>query len=119
MRSPFSEQEYPNKLAEMKKWSGAEGIDTALKQHKLDMLIAPTNQPGWKIDNITGDHFVGSAAGPAARAGYPHITVPMGFVSGMPVGLSFFAGAMDEPKLIEAAYSFEQASQARRAPQLD
>lgn len=94
------------------------GIDATLKQHNLDILIAPTTDPAWKIDMINGDYFPGSATSPAAIAGYPHITVPMGFVLHLPVGMSFFSTANSEPVLIEAAYHFEQITQARRAPQL-
>jgi len=94
------------------------GIDATLKQRNLDMLIAPTTDPAWKIDMINGDYFPGSATSPAAIAGYPHITVPMGFVLHLPVGMSFFSTANSEPVLIEAAYHFEQLTQARRAPQL-
>ena len=94
------------------------GIDAALKQHNLDILIAPTTQPAWKIDRVNGDYFSGSASSPAAIAGYPHISVPMGFVLHLPVGISFFSTANSEPILIEAAYHFEQITQARRAPSL-
>ncbi len=118
LKPSLSEQEYVEKQAQLKKMSGPDGIDAALKQHDLDMLIAPSNQGAWKIDHLTGDHFLGAASGPAAISGYPHITVPMGYVQGMPVGLSFFGTKLSEPVLIEAAYHFEQISKARKAPSL-
>jgi len=107
---------YEKAKADAKRKAGAEGIDAVLNEHQLDLLIAPTVSPAWKIDLINGDHFTGSASGAAAVAGYPHITVPMGFVQHMPVGLSFFGTARSEAVLIEAAHAFEQMAQARRAP---
>ena len=109
---------YNNALKRAKRLSGKEGIDATLKKHQLDLLIAPTNQPAWKIDHINGDHYLGAASSPAAVSGYPHITVPMGLVSGLPVGISFFSGYLKEGILIEAAYAYEQASQARIPPVL-
>jgi len=113
------DKKYPQSLADAKRLAGKEGIDATLKKHRLDLLIAPTTGPAWSIDLINGDHYLGSASSPAAVAGYPHITVPMGYVHGLPVGLSFFAGNLSEPVLIEAAYGFEQASTARRPVQLE
>ncbi|WP_088331413.1 amidase [Lacimicrobium sp. SS2-24] len=115
--------EYLEALRRAKRLAGKEGIDAVMQKHNLDMLIAPTVGPAWKIDHINGDHYMGSASSAAAVAGYPHITVPMGFieVSGsapLPVGLSFFGSANSEPRLIEAAYSYEQASRHRRPPKL-
>mmetsp|Transcript_2884 Transcript_2884/g.4145 ORF Transcript_2884/g.4145 Transcript_2884/m.4145 type:complete len:507 (+) Transcript_2884:101-1621(+) len=94
------------------------GIDLAMKQHKLDALIAPTEgTPAFCIDPLVGDNFVpfGSSC-PPATAGYPHITVPAGQIHGLPVGLSFFALAFEEPKIIAYAYSYEQATKHRRTP---
>ena len=70
------------------------------------------------IDLINGDHFGGGSSSPAARAGYPNITVPAGYVFGLPVGMSIFGGAYKEPELIAIAYAFEQASKVRVAPTL-
>jgi len=89
-----------------------------MAKYQVDMLIAPTTAPAWKIDHIDGDHYLGSASSAAATSGYPHITVPMGTVAGMPVGLSFFAGFLQEGRLIEAAYSYEQARGLRATPKL-
>jgi len=94
------------------------GIDTLLEKHQLDALVAPTGSPAWKTDLIDGDHFLGSSSSYPARAGYPNITVPMGMVHGLPVGISFFASGLAEPTLIEIAYAYEQATKHRVAPKL-
>jgi Asp-tRNA(Asn)/Glu-tRNA(Gln) amidotransferase A subunit family amidase len=93
-------------------------IDGLLAEHDLDALIAPTGSPAWKTDRVNGDHFLGSSSSYPARAGYPNVTVPMGRVHGLPVGLSVFGTALAEPTLIEIAYGYEQATQHRRAPKL-
>ncbi len=113
-----NEPNYQKNLSEMMAMVREQGIDATMKKHDLDILIAPTSGPAWKIDPINGDHFQGSATSPAAISGYPHITVPMGYVLHLPVGISFFAGKNSEPTLIEAAYHFEQATKVRRAPHL-
>ena len=115
----MTDQAYIDALARAKRKAGKEGIDATLAKYEVDLLIAPTTAPAWKIDHIDGDHFLGSAIGAAAVAGYPHITVPMGDVSGMPVNISFFGAAKSEGILIEAAYSFEQITQARITPRLN
>ncbi len=117
-KGDLDSEAYQTALAEAKRLAGLEGIDATLANCEVDLLIAPTGAPAWKIDHVNGDNFLGSASGPAAVAGYPHITVPMGFVSGLPVGLSFFAGFNQEGLLIEAAYSYEQATRHRRPPVL-
>jgi amidase len=116
-KGPLTEETYLNALATSKRLAGAEGIDKALAAQQLDAIVAPTTGPAWLIDLVNGDHYGGSCTTPAAVAGYPHITVPAGFVFGLPIGLSFFAGAWSEPALLCLAYAFEQATQARRAPQ--
>ncbi len=115
-KGPLTEEVYLNALAASKRLAGAEGIDKALTAQQLDAIVAPTTGPAWPIDLVNGDHYGGSCTTPAAVAGYPHITVPAGFVFGLPVGLSFFAGVWSEPTLLRLAYAFEQATQARRAP---
>ncbi len=92
------------------------GIDRIMRENQLDAIIAPTGGPAWVTDLINGDHFGGGSSSPAARAGYPNITVPAGFVHGLPIGLSFFGGAFTEPTLLKIAYAFEQASLHRKAP---
>ncbi|MEJ2288064.1 MAG: amidase [Deinococcales bacterium] len=93
-----------------------EGIDRALREHRLDALVAPTKPPAWTIDPVDGDKRLGGCATPAAMAGYPHVTVPAGAVHGLPIGLSFFAGAYAEPRLIGLAHAFERAVPARVRP---
>ncbi len=117
-KQPLTDKAYIAHQQTAKRLSGKEGIDATLKKYQLDLLIAPTAQPAWKIDKINGDHYMGSASSAAATSGYPHITVPMGMVHGLPVGLSFFAGFLEEGKLIEAAFGYEQASLQRVKPEL-
>lgn len=112
-RTAADEEAYRSARDNARKLAGEQGIDALLATHNLDMLIAPTTAPAWKIDHINGDHYQGSASSGPAVAGYPHISVPMGRVGHLPVGLSFFAGAGSEATLIEAAYAFEQLTQAR------
>lgn len=95
-----------------------EGIDRPMATHRLDALIAPTTVLPWKIDPITGDHGDGGTATPAAVAGYPHITVPVGRARGLPVGLSLFAGAFDEVRLLSLAFAVECLYPASAAPSL-
>ncbi|MGM0525683.1 MAG: amidase [Pseudomonadota bacterium] len=122
-KSEADEADYKKAFADSKRLAGKEGIDAMLGEHELDLLIAPTTSPAWKIDRVNGDNYSGSASSPAAVAGYPHITVPMGYVQigeepALPVGMSFFGTAKSEPILIEAAFSYEQASKQRKPPQL-
>jgi amidase len=93
------------------------GIDAVMDKHKLDALVAPTGGPAWMTDLVNGDHATGSSTTPPAVAGYPHITVPAGFIFGLPVGLSFFGRAWSEPILLKFAYAFEQATRFRKPPQ--
>ena len=93
-----------------------EGLDAVLDQQKLDALVAPTGAPAWVIDVVSGDHFVGGNSTPAAVAGYPTVSVPMGFVFGLPVGLSFIGRAWSELALVRLAHAYEQATRHRRPP---
>ncbi|RZA20692.1 MAG: amidase [Lysobacteraceae bacterium] len=99
-----------------RKLAGPDGIDAALKKHDLDALVAPAMSPAWLTDPIDGDHFVGAGYGAAAVARYPSITVPMGDAHGLPLGIAFMGTAWSEPRLIELAYAYEQASKARKPP---
>jgi len=108
--------EYKKALEAMLKAARADGIDKLMDENKLDALMAPTGAPAWKTDLVDGDHFTGSSSSLAAIAGYPSITVPMGFVDDLPVGVSFFGRAWSEPLLLEIAYSYEQATKHRRPP---
>ena len=93
-------------------------IDLVLEENRLDALIAPTNGPAWLTDHVNGDNYVIHSSTYAAVSGFPNITVPAGFVSGLPIGMSFIGSAFSEKTLIEIAYSFEQATLARRPPDL-
>ena len=113
---PLTSKEYLDALAKCARLSRAEGIDAALQKHKLDAIIAPTDSPAWTTDWLNGDHFTNSASTPAAVAGYPHVTVPVGYVRGLPVGVSFIGAAWSEVKLIRYAYAYEQSTKLRKAP---
>ena len=95
-----------------------EGVDRALQENSLDALVAPTNGPAWLTDHVNGDNYTIHSSTYAATSGYPNITVPAGFVAGLPVGMSFIGPPYSEKTLIEIAYAFEQATLARRAPDL-
>ncbi len=116
-KGPLTEKEYVDALEANHRLSRKEGIDAIMDQHNLDALIAPTAGPAWLTDLVDGDHASGDASSAPAVAGYPHITVPMGFIFGLPVGLSFFGRAWSEPTLLKLAYTFEQATKARKSPQ--
>jgi amidase len=109
-------KEYLDALANNRKFSRAEGIDKALTENKLDALVAPAGGPAWLTDLIKGDAAGGGFTAGAAVAGYPHITVPAGFVSGLPCGISFVGTAWSEPVLFAIAYAYEQASNQRKSP---
>src|SRR6266705_1980458 len=107
---------YNDALAKDRLFGATEGIDQLLTQNNLHAIVAPTDNPAWPTDLINGDHFVIGTSGPAAIVGYPIINVPMGFVFGVPVGISFMGTAFSEPTLIELASGFEHVRQARRPP---
>jgi amidase len=109
-------KEYLDALANNQKLSRVEGIDKLLTENKLDALVAPTGGPAWLTDFIKGDASGGGFTQPAAVAGYPHVTVPAGFVQGLPCGISFVGTAWSEARLIALAYAYEQASHARKPP---
>ena len=116
-KGPLSSRTYLDAETRLNRMAKRDGIDATMTKLALDALIAPTDGPAWPIDYVDGDHFTGGCSTPAAVAGYPHITVPAGMVHGLPVGLSFFGSPRTEVKLIKYAYAFEQATNARRAPQ--
>ena len=107
---------YRHALATCRWLSRDEGIDAALREHRLDALAAPTAGAAWAIDMVNGDNRLGGSSTPAAVAGYAAITVPMGGLHGLPLGLSLFAGAWSEPRLIALAHAFEAVSQVRVTP---
>ena len=115
-KGDLTSEEYVEALAKMKEGSRKEGIDRVMNLHNLDAIIAPTGSPAWKTDLINGDSFQLGSSSPAARAGYPNITVPMGYVDELPVGISFFGRAWSEPVLLEIAYAYERGTKHRKSP---
>ena len=112
----LTSREYLDARAACLKGAREDGLDRAFDRHRLDAIIAPTGGVAWLIDPIAGDHFSGSFSGPAAVAGYPHLTVPAGFVRGLPTGLSFVGRPFSEWALLRMGHAFEQATRHRRAP---
>lgn len=116
-KGPLSEEKYLQALATNHRLSQAEGIDAALAKDNLDAIIEPSGGPAWLTDHVNGDHYTGGTSTPAAVAGYPSITVPAGYVRGLPVGMSFVGPAWSDARLIRYAFAFEQATKVRRPPE--
>ncbi|MFW9972305.1 MAG: amidase [Candidatus Odinarchaeota archaeon] len=115
-KGPLTSNEYIDALKNCHRLARDEGIEPLLKDYQLDAIAAPSGGTAWLIDYINGDHSTGGSSSPAAVAGYPNITVPAGYVYDLPVGISFFNGPFEEPKLLKIAYAFEQASKIRKPP---
>jgi amidase len=115
-KGPLTEPAYLQAKESARRLAGEAGLLATLDAARLDMIIAPSTSPAWIIDPVLGDHFLGAGYGMAAVAGTPSLTVPMGEVSGLPVGLTFMARAYAEADLLAWGYAFEQASRSRRAP---
>jgi amidase len=115
-KGPLTEKAYLDALEKNRQLARSEGIDATMEKFRLDAIVAPTGGPAWITDLVNGDHVAGGSSNAAAVAGYPNINVTAGFVSGLPVGISFFGRAWSEPTLIRIAYSFEQATKARQTP---
>ncbi len=115
-KGPLTSREYTDALEADLRLSRTEGIDAVMDKFNLDALVAPTDGPAWVTDFIDGDHYIGGSSTAAAVAGYPSVTVPAGFVFGLPVGVSFFGRAWSEPTLIRIAYAYEQATRNRKEP---
>ncbi len=115
-KGDLTDKAYLEALAKARRLSQAEGIDKVMNEHRLDAIIAPTGSPAWKTDHVNGDAYNLGSSSPAAIAGYPNVTVPMGFVDDLPVGISFFGRAWSEPVLIEIAYAYESGTQHRKPP---
>ena len=113
----LTDKTYLEALATSRRLAREEGVDATLKTHQLDAIIAPTGGPAWYTDWINGDHYGGASSSPAAVAGYPSITVPAGYVFGLPVGISFIGGPWQEPTLLRLAYAYEQTATPRQPPQ--
>ena len=115
-KGPLTDKEYKKALSKNLRLTRKEGIDALMAKHKLDAIMGPTAGPAWITDWVCGDRVDSGCASPPAVAGYPHITVPAGFKFGVPLGISFFSSAWNEPKLLRIAYAFEQLRKARRKP---
>ncbi|MEY2507202.1 MAG: amidase [Verrucomicrobiota bacterium] len=115
-KGPLTTKVYLDALAKNQRLAREQGIDAVAKKFKLDAFIAPSRTPAWLTDLVNGDSSSHSCSGLPAVAGYPHVTLPMGYVHGLPVGISFFGTAWSEPKLISLAYAFEQLTKFRRPP---
>ncbi|GAB4543363.1 MAG: amidase [Anaerolineales bacterium] len=117
-KGSLRDEAYRKALAKCRLLTRKNGIDAVMQKRKLDALVVPSGGPAWLIDLANGDaiNWDMESTSPAAVAGYPHITVPMGYVFGLPVGLSFFSRAWQEGTLIKLAYAFEQATQVRVPP---
>jgi amidase len=117
-KSSLSDKKYRDALAKNHLYARTKGLDATIRKHKLDAIIVPSSGPAWLIDLVNGDATNSDmeSTSPAAVAGYPHITVPAGYIFGLPVGLSFIGKAWQEATLIKFAYAFEQATQLRRMP---
>src|SRR5574342_321078 len=115
-KGPLSDDAYIEALAHCRRLSRTEGLDVVFAKEKLDAIVAPTGSPPWTTDLVNGDHFLGASSTPAAVSGYPSVSVPVGYVHGLPVGMSFIGTAWSEPTLIRLAYAYEQAARPRRAP---
>jgi amidase len=116
-KGPLTDKEYLAAIAANHSLSREHGIDGVMDKFHLDALVAPTGGPAWLTDLANGDHAVGGSSNAAAVAGYPNINVPAGFVFELPVGISFFGRAWNEPTLLKIAYGFEQLVKARKSPQ--
>jgi amidase len=118
-KAGLDDPKYLEARAKAKRLAGAEGIDRLLKDNKVDLLIAPTTGVAWKTDLVNGDQYSGpSASQLPAVAGYPHLTVPMGAIEGLPLGISFIGTAWDDERVLRAGHAFERVADARPAPQL-
>jgi amidase len=115
-KGPLTDAKYLEALRKNQQLAREQGIDAVMIKKKLDAIIAPTNGPAWVTDYLNGDHFAGSSSTAPAVAGYPNVSVPCGYVSGLPIGISFFGRAWSEPTLIKIAFAYEQATRYRRPP---
>ena len=117
-KGPLTDPAYLEARANCARMTREEGIDRVVAEHRLDAIVGPTGGPAWVTDLVNGDHFGGGSSRAAAVSGYPAITVPAGFVHGLPVGLTIFGPAWSEARLLGFAYAFEQATNVRRPPRL-
>ncbi|NCW44424.1 MAG: amidase [Gemmatimonadaceae bacterium] len=115
-KGALTDTEYTQALARCRTLSRDEGLDALFREHRLDAVVAPSNGPSWVTDWINGDKYSGGNSSVAAVAGYPSLTVPMAYVSGLPLGLSFIGTAYSEARLLGLGYAFEQKTRVRKAP---
>jgi amidase len=115
-KGPLTDAAYREARATCLRLARTEGLDALFATHRVDAIVAPTTGPAWTVDVVNGDHYLGGSASVAAVAGYPHLTVPMGQVQGLPVGLSIIGRAWDDARILGYGYAFEQATRARVAP---
>jgi amidase len=115
-KGPLTEKAYLDALDKNHHLARAEGIDATMDKYHLDAIVAPTGGPAWLTDLLNGDHVAGGSSNAAAVAGYPNLNVTAGFISALPVGISFFGRAWSEATLIRLAFAFEQTTKARQAP---
>jgi amidase len=115
-KGPLTDPAYREALEKCQKLAREEGLKAVLEPQRLDAIVAPTGNPAWPIDLVNGDHFLGGSSTPAAVAGFPHVTVPAGYMFGLPVGLSFIGLPWTEGTVIKLAYAYEHASKLRRPP---
>ena len=115
-KGPLTEKAYLDAIEKNHQLARTEGIDATMNKYHLDAMVAPTGGPAWITDLVNGDHVAGGSSNAAAVAGYPNINITAGFVSGLPVGISFFGRAWSEPTLIRLAFAFEQTTKARQPP---
>ena len=115
-KGPLTTPEYLEAVEKAQRLTRAEGIDAVMDKFRLDAIVAPSTGPAWVTDLVTGDHQAGKSSRPAAVSGYPNLSLPMGWIFGLPVGISFYGRAYSEPTLIKLAYALEQATRHRRPP---
>jgi len=115
-KGPLTDKVYLDALEKNHRLSRTEGLDVVFAQNNLDAIIAPTGSPPWPTDLVNGDHFLGASSTPGAVAGYPSVSVPVGYSFGLPVGMSFIGRGSSEATLLKLAYAYEQAAKPRRPP---
>jgi amidase len=113
---PLTDAKYRDARAKCLKMTRTDGLDAVMTRQRLDAIISPSNPPAWVTDHLNGDHYTGGDTSFAAVAGYPSVTVPMGFIRELPIGLSFTGRAWSEGTLLRLAFAFEQATKVRRDP---